>query len=348
MKQGMMKKRILMMVLILTVLVFGFQADAFARQKLTKEQKAAAKLKKMEDAIEKYLGGKESWKANVFKDLRLNMPCKEVRKHFKGLKCQSHKKYDFPVVMAGLGKKVYQYKFTFKYGKLQSATIVWGSRMFDAKRFTQALHNVAQRKWGVLKPEKLQANVKVWTNSDYDSVTLSYSTHNSKWSLKISMPKKDTGDVHVEGLDVPKMKEILGKVLGTSKYWNAASLAKFRFGMTCNEARAIYSSMKDCDPAKSWSFGKVTITKHPLVHALKFSFKQGRLYNATIVFHRQLPKEQFKQASLAMFEAKWGKVKPEKRDQDILTIYKSGFGIAQRSYSVDHWEIKHDFPKPKK
>lgn len=331
-------RRLSLLILPVTILIFSLSMQSFPQQ-----DKAAAKLAKMEKQLVAILGTDTNWKASIFKDLRLGMPCSQVKKYFKGLKCAPAKKYDFPKVTGKLFGKVKEYKFTFKYGKLQSATIVFGARAFDSKRFETALLNVCQEKWGKLPPEKMAKKVKVWINSDYDSVSLSYVSNN--WQLKISMPKKDTGDVTAGSLGEAEIRTALAKLLGPAGKWKAAALTKFNRGNTCDQVKKIYSVMKGCDPGKSWSFGSVLIKNHPLVHALKFSFKNGQLHGAAFIFHRQLPREVFKKVSLEIFEKKWGPVKPGKRNNDILTIYKTNFGTAQRSFILDHWEIKHDFPK---
>ena len=131
-----------LVILLMVVLIFSFSSQVIAKK--TEEEKLA----KMEKKIEKILGTNTSWKPTVFKDLRLNMSCKNTRKYFKGIKCASHKKYSFPKVGGKLFGTVKEYQFTFKYGKLQSAKIFFGARVFDQKRFYIALMRVAQRKWG--------------------------------------------------------------------------------------------------------------------------------------------------------------------------------------------------------
>lgn len=338
----MMKKRVLLTLLVMT-LIFSMGGDAFAKAKMGKEDKAAAKLAKAEAKLEQVLGTNANWKPNVLKPLRYGMPCSQVRKYFPGLKCQSWKKYDFPKVPGKLFGTVKEYQFTFKFGKLESVTIVFSARLLDGNRFATALLNVAQRKWGTLPPEKLNQKYKYWYNSDRDSVSLSYFKAN--WKLKVSMPKRDTGDVHAAKMSDADVGAALAKLLGDSSRWVVPAMSKFKRGMYCGQVLQVYKTMKGCDPTKNYSWGTVTIKDHPLIHALKFTFNKGQLKSATLIFHRQLDKESFKQISLEMFEKKWGRVKPEKRNNDILTVYKTNYGVAQRTYSRDHWEIKHDFPK---
>ncbi|MCP5048938.1 MAG: hypothetical protein GY940_17340, partial [bacterium] len=78
-----MKRYVLITGLILG-LIISLSPGAFPQ-----DAKADAKLAKAEAKLEKVLGTNSNWKATVFKDLRYGMPCKEVKKYFKGLKCSS-------------------------------------------------------------------------------------------------------------------------------------------------------------------------------------------------------------------------------------------------------------------
>jgi hypothetical protein len=332
-----MKRRILIFVLLL-VLSLSFSSPVYS-----KDNNAAAKLAKTEAKLEKALGTNTNWKPTVFKNLRYGMPCTQVRKYFKGLKCSSFKKYDFPKVSGKLFGAVKEFQFTFKYGKLESATIIFGSRLFDAKRFQIALLNVAQRKWGKLSPEKLNKKYKYWYNADRDSVSLSY--YKSNYQLKVTMPKRDTGDVKAGFMSANDVRTSLAKLLGSSKNWAVPAMSKFKRNMYCGQILQVYKTMKGCNPVKNYSWGTVTIKDHTLVHALKFTFHKGQLRSAALIFHRQLDKSLFKGISQQLFQQKWGKLSADKLNKDILTIYRTNYGIAQRSFSVDHWEIKHDFPK---
>lgn len=331
---------LILMIAITLILIFTGSLNAIPQHNA---DKTADKLAKTEAKLEKILGTNTSWKPRVFESLRLDMPCAQVKEIFRGIKCQDSKKYSFPKVSGKLMGTVKEYQFTFKYGKLQSATIIFGARVFDAQRFETALINVAQRKWGTLAQEKLAKKNKFWYNTDRDSVSLTY--FNTTWHLKVSMPRRDTGKITAGTLNEAELKLALANLIGTNKTWVVPSMAKFKRGMYCGQVLQVYKTMKGCDPAKSWSWGTITIKDHPLVHALKLSFNKGQLTSATLIFHRQINCELFKKVSLELFEGKWGKLKPEKRDKDTITIYKSKFGIAQRSFMVDHWEIKHDFPK---
>jgi hypothetical protein len=333
-----MSRRFLTAVSMLLIL---YSAGVFLRA--APQDTGAGKLAKAEAKLEKALGTDTNWKPNVFKNLRYNMPCDQVKKIFPELECNTFKKYDFPTVEGKLFGAVKAYQFTFKFGKLQSATIIFGARVFDARRFATALLNVAQRKWGELPPDALKKKYKFWNNADHDSVSLTY--YKTNWQLKVSMPRRDTGDVLAGRLSEATIRVALARLLGGNTQWVAPSMAKFKSGMYCAQVQQVYKTMTGCDPVKNWSWGTVTIKDHPLVHALKFAFNKGKLSSVSFIFHRQLDKELFKMVSVQMFEKKWGPISLEKRDKDTLTIYKSGYGMTQRSYLIDHWEIKHDFPK---
>jgi hypothetical protein len=76
--------------------------------------------------------------------------------------------------------------------------------------------------------------------------------------------------------------------------------------------------------------------------------KQGVLRAVTVRFHRFVPRDAFKTASLEALEQRWGKPRAgADRNADILTVSnpKRGvFGTVQRTWSNDHWEITQDLP----
>jgi len=324
-------------IVLVTSLAFLFNNFNYAKT-------ASEKLAKKERALEKILGTNSNWKPTVFKDLKRNMPYEQVKniKKFRHLQCKSYKSYDFPKVTAGFGS-IKEYKFTFKRGLLQNATIVFGARLFDEKRFYTALLNVAQRKWGELSSEKLNKRVIVWTNSDLDIVTLS--KIGSNYQTKVSMPKYDSGDVIAGSLSEQQIRSEFAKLMGSNKSIAPKAFSSFKYNMSCVQVKSIYSSLKGCAPTKSWSFGSVTIVKHPLIHRLKFSFKLGYLQNITILFHRNFDYNTFKRLSLDAFENKWGRLSSDAKENDILTKFIRGYGIVQRNLVGKQWQIKFALPK---
>ncbi len=137
----------------------------------------------------------------------------------------------------------------------------------------------------------------------------------------------------------------LKEVLGDDSSWKATVFSSLRLGMTCDETRKLFPELGVCDSTKSFDFLEVSVKNHPVVSRYKFSFKEGTLYDATLIFRRSLNYEEFKSASLDLFEKKWGAIPPEKRDQEILTAVGPGFVLAQRSEMMNEWHIKHGFPK---
>lgn len=71
-------------------------------------------------------------------------------------------------------------------------------------------------------------------------------------------------------------------------------------------------------------------------------FRSGELVSATIEFKRGLDREAFKAASLTAMLDKWGGIDAAERDEDILTVINSEYDLSQRSFMVDHWEIRND------
>ncbi|MBN2346000.1 MAG: hypothetical protein JXO51_06385 [Candidatus Aminicenantes bacterium] len=305
---------------------------------------AEEKLQKMEKQLEAILGTDSNWKPAVLQDLRRGMPCAEVRgiKAFRSLSCRPGKNYDFPVVPGGFGK-IKEYKFTFKEGLLQNVSIVFGARLLDEKRFQQALLNVAQRKWGALTPEKLAKPILVWTNPDLDTATLNKNGVN--FQVKVDMPKHDSGDVAAGSLGAEQIKTELGALLGKGGIPLPKAFASYSQKMDCAQVKGKYEPLAGCDPAKEWSFGTVTIARHPLIHQLKFTFQRGFLRSVAVIFHHQLDYQSFKAASLAAFEDKWGRLPADQREKDLLTKHIRGFGIVQRALIGRQWQI--NFPVPK-
>lgn len=146
-----------------------------------------------------------------------------------------------------------------------------------------------------------------------------------------------------ETLDEPTMKAKLSEIIGDKTLWNIPAMKDFKRNANCEDVKKVLTTLT-CDPTK-YDFPKVAVDNNPLISGYKFSFDKGKLYAVTVLFHRHLDKDLFKKVSLELGEAKWGALKPEKRDGDILTWVNSSFDIVQRTYFIDHWEIKVVAPK---
>jgi hypothetical protein len=319
-------------------IIFGMGTVLLSGQDNGDEKPAEVEAK-----LEEILGTDTNWKMTIFKDLRYHMSCAEVQKYFAGIDCNITKKWRYAKYPGNVSEAIKEYRFTFLEGKLERAGIIFSRKITDSEHFATALLNVAQRKWGTLSPDRLNRKYKFWYNSDRDSVSLS--EYRDNWKLEVSLLKRDTGEVYSGTMNEADIRASLARLLGAPERWLIPSLTQFTRGMTCEDVKRVYKTLKGCDPEKKYSRGEVTIQKHDLIHALKFAFREGALVSATMIFHRQLDREMFKKVSLPLFEEKWGKVKPEKRNNDIITVYVPGAGIAQRSFMNDHWEIKQDFPR---
>jgi hypothetical protein len=142
-----------------------------------------------------------------------------------------------------------------------------------------------------------------------------------------------------------QLKAQLLEVLGDSSTWKSAAMAPLQPDMTCDQVHAAFPALEPCETKPGFVFAEAPVSGHPILARYKFSFQDGKLYDATLIFRRNLDREQFKSASLELFESKWGALKPEKRSQDILTSIGPNFSKAQRVYMVSEWQISHDFPK---
>jgi hypothetical protein len=142
-----------------------------------------------------------------------------------------------------------------------------------------------------------------------------------------------------------ELKAQLLDVLGDNTSWKSKALASLKENMTCDEVRALFRDLEECKTTSEFDFPEASSNGHPIIARYKFSFRNGKLYDATIIFKRSLDREQFKAVSLELFDRKWGGIKPDEREKDILTSIGPNFAKAQRSYMMNEWQITHDFPK---
>ena len=141
------------------------------------------------------------------------------------------------------------------------------------------------------------------------------------------------------------LKMQLTEVVGGKESWKPKIFSTLKVNMTCDEVKVVYPALADCDPAKDYSFASVAVAEHPLISEYEFVFKMGKLSGSRIIFKSNIDKDEFKAASLELFEAKWGTVKPEKREQDILTSIGPKYIKAQRTYMGGQWRLDIDLPQ---
>ena len=145
-------------------------------------------------------------------------------------------------------------------------------------------------------------------------------------------------------MDGATMKQHLNEVLGDSSSWAVAVLGHLKKGMSFEEVKAVFPQASEIDAAKKVSKSTVEGLDNPILKNYELKFREGKLYGALVHFKRNLDKEVFKQVSLEVFENKFGKVKPEKRDKDIINKFNSDGQGAQRAWLVDHWLLEVDIP----
>lgn len=330
-----MMKRKALMIFMIVLMMLGVYTDAAAKEKkpkLTKEEKSAAKLAKQEEKIEKVLGTGASWKPTVFKDLRRGMTCQEVKQYFPNLSCGDI----IPRAIAGLSSSAAEYKFHFMSDRLYAATIVFGARLFDEKRFTQALYAVAQRKWGPIPQDKVQQ--PKWTNPDFNGVELEYNKTN--WELKVDLPTYDPGETDAASLDEARIGEEIRALLGPKGNYLPTIIYQLSGGMTCEQVRGLFPGIDECNPGMSHHFAKSSVEGNPLVAGLHFSFRNDRLDYVSIIFHYQLDRDMFKNAAFAAFTENWGKDARLKPEQELASVYPRPNGSLTFQFNGNRWELR--------
>lgn len=149
----------------------------------------------------------------------------------------------------------------------------------------------------------------------------------------------------VKAADDATLKNQLTAVLGDKSSWKPKLFSQLKAGMSCEEVKKVFSSLSACDAAKDYDFPSASISDNPIVNKVRFTFNKGKLKGGKILFKSNIDKDMFKKVSLQLFEAKWGVVKPEKRDKDLLTKIGPGFVKAQRTFIGGIWGIDAGLPK---
>jgi len=320
------------MILLSLSLMTGLSA-AKDKKKPSKEEKQAAKLAKQESKLIGLLGGPESWKPTVMKDLHRGMSCQEVSGFFRGVDCSDI----IPSDTAGLSSSIARYKFHFVDSGLYAVTIVFGARILDEKRFTTALTNVVEQKWGQV-PSTGLAGAK-WTNPDYDDIEFSYKE--GCWELKVGLPSYDPGPVNLESLNAETIGRELESLLGPAKQYLPSIISSLSGGMNTDQVASFFPTLTNSTPGSSHHFEKVSIESHPLVAGLHFSFKNDRLTYVNLIFHYQLPRNQFKEISFSTLKNRWGKNARLSKDGETLSRYGSP-GFQEMRFEGNRWEFRID------
>lgn len=331
-----MKKSILFL-LIACFMLMGFQPDGFAKkQKLTKEQKRAAKLAKKEKVIEKHVGTRTNWKPEAFKHLRKGMTCSQVSQIFKRLNCGGSS--SFKIAPGGLGT-ISQYKFYFYRGRLSRATLIFGVRLLDSKVFNTALSRVVQKKWGTIADT---ANVQ-WKNGNFETVRLKFNKNH--WELDVQLPSVDPGDVNLQLLDEANLRTNLEAFFGGRSNCVPEFFTRYKYHMSWQELKERHRDM-NYDPSKSVNYSYASISNHPLIAGLKFRIDSGLLESVEAIFHWQIPRDIFKQVSFEVMRGKYGVgIKDEQLVKDRVSVYTPAKEFVYREWKTNRWAVRMRLPK---
>lgn len=146
-------------------------------------------------------------------------------------------------------------------------------------------------------------------------------------------------------IDKEVLKTNLQTVIGNNTSWQLTTFKNLKKDMPCQEVKTLYPQLEACQDTKDYDFPKAEEKNHPLITAYEFTFKEGKLTDATLIFKGDLDKEAFKEISLDLLQKKWGALSTEDQKEDILTWVNDQFDISQRIFMVDHWEIRNGMPK---
>lgn len=146
-------------------------------------------------------------------------------------------------------------------------------------------------------------------------------------------------------IDKGVLKTDLQTLIGDNSSWKLAAFKNLKRDMPCQEVKTLYPQLEACQDTKEYDFPKAQEANHTLISSYKFTFKQGKLTDVSIIFKGDLDKEAFKEISLDLLQKKWGALNVEDQKEDILTWVNDQFDISQRIYMVDHWEVKNGMPK---
>ncbi len=323
--------------LLAVLLLVGSQAEGYAKkQKPEDGQKKLSKIEKKEKTIEKHIGTMSNWKPEAFKDIRKGMTCSQVAQVFKRLNCGGTS--SFKTAPGGLGT-VSEYKFYFYHGRLTSATLIFGARLFDSRAFNTALLTVVQRKWGQIDNT---ADI-YWQNGNFERIRLKY--NNTHWELECQLPSVDPGDVDLTRFDEAGIRTNLEAFFGGYGGSVPEFFKTYRYHMSWQEVKGMHPDL-NYDPSKSINYCYVSIANNPLIAGMKFRIDSGLLEGVEAIFHWQIPRELFKTISFEAMKVKYGsKVNDEQLVKDSLSIYTAAKVFVYREWQTHRWAVRMRLPK---
>lgn len=124
-------------------------------------------------ALKEIVGSSDSWQMTYFSNLKKDMEWEKVKAIYPDLVCDADKSHDYPKVQIKNNLLIDKVKFTFKKGKLSSATLLF-KRQIDRASFKRLSLSVLEEKWGALDVKKRDDDCFVIINSRYNKVLRNY------------------------------------------------------------------------------------------------------------------------------------------------------------------------------
>ena len=115
----------------------------------------------IKDELTKIVGTTSAWKMDIFKDLKLNMSCEDVKAIYSDIECNSDEEWDFQEAKYNDSTLIDAIEFDFYYGKLESATVMIKSSI-DKETFKDISLEVLEAKWGALEEEEKGEEILTW------------------------------------------------------------------------------------------------------------------------------------------------------------------------------------------
>lgn len=171
-----MKKKLPL--LIITITLFFLFQNSYAIDKEV-----------LKTDLQTLIGDNLSWKLTVFKNLKKDMPCQEVKTLYPQLEtCQDTKDYDFPKVPESNHSLISGYEFIFKQGKLTDASVLLKGDL-DKETIKEISLELLQKKWGTLSAEDQKEDILTWVNDQFNiSQRIFMIDH---WEIKNGLPKQE-------------------------------------------------------------------------------------------------------------------------------------------------------------
>lgn len=94
-----------------------------------------------------------------------------------------------------------------------------------------------------------------------------------------------------------------------------------------------------------YNISKVTVRDVPGVAAYKFSFQNGKLYSAAVIYQMKHADQAFSDYFFKAVENKYGPMKAEARTKQLVTYARTDGSMIQAMKFVDHFELSYTPPR---